>query len=91
MSALLLSLVDNLSDGLHTKKCADCKSSLEYMKVDGAQLIFKCLSCNKNFSEDFDKDLISRFSSTYNFCKRDTNQFILLLREAVYPYEYMTD
>ena len=46
------------------------------MKVDGAQLIFKCLNCNKNYNKDFDRDLISRFLSTYNFCKGNINKFI---------------
>ena len=85
MSILLSSLVDNHSGGLHSNKCTDCKSSLDYMKVKGPQLIFKCLNCNK----DFNKDLINRFLSTCKFCKRDINKFILLLRKGVYPYEYM--
>ena len=89
MPTSLSSLVDNLLDGLHNNKCADCKFSLDYMKVDGAQLIFTCLNCNKNCSNDFDKDLISRFLSTYNFYKGDINKFILLLRKGAYPYEYM--
>ena len=27
----------------------------------------------------------------YEFCNGDINKFILLLRKAVYPYEYITD
>ena len=87
MSTSLSSLVDNLSYGLY--KCVNCKSSLEYMKVDGALLTFKCLNWNKHCSKDFDNDLIIKFSSTYNFCKRNIKKFILLLRKGVYPYEYM--
>ena len=56
MLASLSSLVNSLSDGLHNNKCVDCKSSLEYLKVGGTLLIFKCLNCNKNCSKDFDKD-----------------------------------
>ena len=37
----------------------------------------------------FDKDLINRFATTYEFCDKDINKFILLLRKGVYPYEYM--
>ena len=51
MSTSLSNLVNNLSDGLHNNKCADCKSSLEYMitKDDQcAQLIFRCFECKKN-------------------------------------------
>ena len=53
------------------------------------QLIFKCLNNNKNFDKDFNKDLINRYSSTYEFCNGDISKFILLLRKGVFPYEYM--
>ena len=33
--------------------------------------------------------LIKKFPNTYTFCNNDINKFILLLREWVYPYEYM--
>ena len=45
MTTSLSNLVNNLSDGLHNNKFADCKSSLDYKKFDGAQLIFKCSNC----------------------------------------------
>ena len=38
---------------------------------------------------DFNKELIERFASMYEFCNKDLNKFILLLRKGVYPYEYM--
>ena len=31
MSSSLSKLVDNLSDGIHNNKCADCKSCLVYV------------------------------------------------------------
>ena len=34
-------------------------------------------------------ELIKKFPNTYQFCNKDLNRFILLLRKAVYPYEYM--
>ena len=77
MSFSLSSLVDNFSDGLHNNKRADCKSSLDYLKVDGAQLIFRCLNCNKDYNKDFNKELINTFSNTYNFRKENINKFIL--------------
>ena len=89
MSTSLSSLVDNLSDGIHSNKCKDCKFSLEYMKVEGIHSIFRCFKCYKNYNKDFNKELINRFSSTYKFCNGDINKFILLLRKGVYPYEYM--
>ena len=42
MSSPLSSLVDNLSEGLHSDKCTDCKSFLDYMSVKDDQLIFRC-------------------------------------------------
>ena len=59
------------------------------MKVEDNQLIFKCLNCNENYNNDFNKELINRFSNKYKFCNGDINKFILLLRKGVYPYKYM--
>ena len=90
MATSLSSLVDNLSDGLHRNKSKDCKSNLDYMGVENNQLIIECLNCNKNYNKYFNKEVINRFSSTYNkFCKGDINKYILLLRKGIYPYEYM--
>ena len=89
MSTSLSSLVDNLSDGFHCYKCIDCKSSLDYMITRDDQLIFKCFECKKNYQKDFNKDLINRFANTYEFCNKDINKFILLLRKGIYPYEYI--
>ena len=89
MSISLSKLVDNLSEGLHNNRCVDCKSCLDYMKNKDEKLIFRCFSCKKNYEKDFNKELIKRFANTYNFCSKDLNKFILLLRKGVYPYEYM--
>ena len=59
------------------------------MKTKDEKLIFRCFSCKKNHGKGFNKELIKRFANTYNFCNRDFNKFILLLRKGVYPYEYM--
>ena len=32
---------------------------------------------------------MKRFANTYEFCSKNLNKFILLLRKGVYPYEYM--
>ena len=57
MSSSLSYLVYNLSEGLHSDKCIDCKSFLDYMSVNGiafkndqrscTQLIFRCFVCKK--------------------------------------------
>ena len=53
------------------------------------QLIFRCFECKKNYQNDFNKDLINRFANTYEFCNKDINRVILLLRKRIYPYEYI--
>ena len=89
MSTSLSRLVDNLLEGLHNNRCVECKSCLGYMKNENEKLIFRCFSCKINYEKDFNKELIKRFGNTYNFCDKDLNKFILLLRKGFYPYEYM--
>ena len=89
MSSSLSDLVDNLSEGLHSDKCTDCKSYLDSMTTKDEQLIFRCFECKKNYEKDFNEELIKRFANIYEFCNGDINKFILLLRKGVSPYEYM--
>ena len=85
----LSSLVDNLSEGLHSDKCTDCKSCLDYMTTKDQQLIFRCFECKKNYKKEFNKELIKSFANIFEFYNGDINIYILLLREVVYPHEYM--
>ena len=102
MSSSLSKLVDNLSEGIHNNKCADCKSNLDYIKTKNEKLLQECYNCKQCYKKKFNKELIKRFASTYQFCNNYTtgstaepssseriNKFILLLRKGVYPYEYM--
>ena len=89
MSSSLSNPVDNLSEGLHSDKCTNCKSCLDYMIAKDDQLIFGCFECEENFKKDFNNELIKRFANIYKFCNEDINKIILLLRKGVYPYEYM--
>ena len=61
------------------------------MSIKDDQLIFKCFECKKNYKKDFNKDLIKRFTSIYEFCDRDINKFVSLLRKGVHLYEYMNN
>ena len=58
-------LVDNLSEGLLSDKCTDCKSCLDYMTTKDEQLIFRCFGCKNNYKKDFNKELIKRFANIY--------------------------
>ena len=74
MAMPLSKLIDNLSEGLHNNKCLDCESCLDYIKTKNEKLILKCFNCK---------------TCVYEFCNKDLNKFVLLLRKGVYPYEYM--
>ena len=93
MASSLSKLVDNLSEGIHNNKCSDCGSNLDYIKITAKRknekLILECYNCKQRYKKKFNKKLIKRFASTYNFCNNNLNKFILLLRKGVYPYEYM--
>ena len=90
MSMPLSTLIDNLSEGIHNNKCADCKSCLDYVRsTKNEKLILKCFNCKTYYRKTFNKELIKRFASTYEFRNKDLNKFILLLRKGVYSYEYM--
>ena len=97
MSSSLSKLVDNLSEGIHNNKCANYKSSFDYIKTKNEKLILECYNCKQRYRKKFNKELIKRFASTYEFCNNDTtgsssseriNKFVLLLRKGVYPYKY---
>ena len=89
MSTSLSSLADNLFEKLHSDKCKDCKSELDYMSVKDNQIIFQCRECKKNCNKNSYKELIKRFANIYEFWNEDINEFVSLLRKGVYPCEYM--
>ena len=43
MSTSLSKLVDNLSEGLHSNRCVDCKSYLDYMITKDEKLFLDAL------------------------------------------------
>ena len=74
------------------KELDDCKTvtcklkfidSFRFISTSLSSLV-KCLKCNKNNNEEFNKDLIKRFAiHIYEFCKKDVNKFILLLKSCL--------
>ena len=64
---------------------------LEYESIKDNLIKYKCLSCNKDYSNKLDEKLKKWFKNPFRFPNNDINKFILLLRKGVYPYEYMDD
>ena len=64
---------------------------LSLIRVNDNLIKYKCLSCNKNYSNKTDENLKKRFKNTFKISNNDINKFILLLRKGVYPYKYMDD
>ena len=73
MATSLSKLVGNLTEGIHNDKCINGKSNLCYMKVTDKKLIFRCFECKKNYEKEINKELVERFSNTYEFCDKDLN------------------
>ena len=55
MATSLSKLVDNLTEGIHSDKCLNCKSDLSYMKFIDEALIFRCFNCKKNYKKEINK------------------------------------
>ena len=90
MSSSLSKLVDNLSEGIHNINALIVNLILIILKFKKNQkLLLKCFNCNVYYKKKLNKDLMNKFKNTYSFCNSDLNEFILLLRKGVYPYEYM--
>ena len=68
MSTSLSNLVDHFSDRLHSDKCTDCKSYLNYMLGKDDQLIFRSFECKKYiYNKDFENDLVKDLQTHMNF------------------------
>ena len=86
MAASLSNLADNLTEAIRKIKCKDCDCFLEYESVKDNLIKYKCLTCNKNYSNKIDQELKKRFKNTIKFSNDNINKFILLLRKGVYTY-----
>ena len=71
----LSNLVDNLAEGIHKVKCKDCGCFVEYENVKENLVKYKCLSCNKDYSNKFDDKLKKRFKKTFKFSNNGINKF----------------
>ena len=58
-----------------------------FVGLKNNRFIYKCKEC-KEWKRPIN-ELIENFPSTYQFCNGDLNEFVMLLRKGVYPYEYM--
>ena len=73
-------LVDNLVEGIDEIKCKDCGYFLEYESVKDDLIKYKCLSCNKDYSNKLDGELKKKFKNTFKVSNKDINKFILSKR-----------
>ena len=91
MASSLSNLVYNVAEGVHKIQCKDCDCFLEYESMKDNLIKYKCLSCNKDYSDKLDEKIEIKFMNTFKFSNNDINKFILLLRKGIYPYEYVDD
>ena len=101
MVSWLSNLVSSFSELIHKIKCKHgyndkkyemCKTKykyydycFEYTNFKEDLMEFKCLFCNKNYQQKFNKKLKERFFNIYKFSNNDNNKFISLLGKFVYP------
>ena len=64
--------------------------SMQAYWAENIKLLYKCKECKKTTLKPIPAyKLIKNFRSVYKFCNDDLDNFVLLLRKGVYPYEYM--
>ena len=73
MASSLSNPVDNLTEGIYQIKCKDCDCFLEYESIKDNLIKYKCLSCNKYYSNKLDEELKKKFKNTFKFSNNDIN------------------
>ena len=79
----------NLSE-VNNKDCKKCmkrktiKLKCDFVEFKNNRLTYKCKECGRRC---YVNELIKKFSSIYQFGGGNLNNFVLLLRKGVYPYE----
>ena len=91
MTTSLSKLVDNLVKAIYKIKWKDCDCFLEYDSAKDDLINERCLSCNKDYSNKLNEELKNKFKNTFKFSNNYVNEFILLLRKGIYPYEHVDD
>ena len=76
MATSLSNLVKNLTDGIHKIKCKDCDCFLEYESAKDNLIKYKCLPCNRNYSNKFNEELKKTFKNIFRFSNNDVNKVI---------------
>ena len=75
----------------------ECKSCIENIRINSEccfvglknnRLIYKCKEFKEEWKRPINK-LIEIFPSIYQFCNKNLNKFVMLLRKGVHHYEYM--
>ena len=74
---------------LTKKECPECKGKCEFIGFKNDRLHYRCKECKKKTCNKLKDGLIKKFSRIYKFCDSDLNKFVLLVRNTIYPYEYM--
>ena len=62
-------------------KCKDCDCCLEYEIVKANLVKYKCLSCDKGYSNKIDEELKKQFRNTFKFSNNDINKFIFIVKK----------
>ena len=73
MASSLSNFVDILTEGIHKVKCKDCDCFLEYETVKDDLIKYKCLPCNKDYSNEIGEQLKKGFKNTFKFSNNDIN------------------
>ena len=75
MATSLSNLVDNLKEGINKAKCKYWDCLLQYESIKDDLVKYKCLSCNKDYSNKIDEESRKRFKNTFKFSNNDINNF----------------
>ena len=81
--------VNNLSQ-LYDCNCSDKSKQKIRIKLKNINIYTKCKTCTKRSKQSI-HSLKLKFPDNYQLSNENIDEFILLLKKGVYPYEYMDD